>query len=379
MKRKILFFIPSMMGGGAERVFSLIINHLDREKFSPILAVVKKEGVFLNSLPDDIKIIEVEAKLMKFISHLIHSVFKVKMDVYFSIFTIPKVIKQIKPNVIFSTLPHLNIVIASVKFFTSKNISYIPRETSVPSVVNKNVRCAKLFDILYRTFYPKFDIIVCPSVHVKNDLMLNFKIPTKKLKVIHNPIDIDYIKKMSDEHITYFDKKKFNLLAVGRLDYTKGFDFLLKAFAKLKNNTFHLTIIGEGKDKDMLRNLSKDLKIDDKVSFLGFQQNPYVYMKQADIFILSSRFEGFPNVVLEANACGTPVIAFDSPGGIKEIITDGVNGIMVKYCDIEDLALTIERSRGMKFDKNRIIEIIKERFEINKIMKEYEKIFLFQI
>lgn len=378
IKRKILFFIPSMVGGGAEREFSIYLTHLDREKFSPVLAVIKKEGVYLDSLPEDIEIIEVESKLMKFISHLIYSIFKVKLDVYFSIFNIPKLIKQIKPNVVFSVLPHLNIVIASVRFFTPKNIIYISKEVSVPSVRNKKVRWAKLFDFLYRIFCNKFDMIVYSSVYLRNDLALNYKIPLKKLKLIYNPVDIDYIKKMSDAYIHYFDKEKFNLLAMGRLVYQKGFDLLLKAFAKLKINTFHLTIIGEGEYEEMLRRLTKALKIEDKVTFLGFQQNPFVYLKQADIFILSSRFEGLPNVVLEANACGTPVVAFDSPGGTSEIIIDGVNGIIVKDGDIEGLALAIEKSRGMKFDRNKIIEIIKERYDVNKIIKEYEKIFLFQ-
>ena len=99
-----------------------------------------------------------------------------------------------------------------------------------------------------------------------------------------------------------------------------------------------------GEEKEKLLNLSKELNIEDRVHFLGFQKNPYKYMAQADLLILSSRYEGLPNVVLEANTCGLPVVAYNCPGGTREIIKDGLNGFLVECGNIDELAYKIEEA-----------------------------------
>ncbi|HIC87372.1 MAG TPA: glycosyltransferase, partial [Aquificae bacterium] len=146
---------------------------------------------------------------------------------------------------------------------------------------------------------------------------------------------------------------------------------LLKAFSKLDNN-YRLYILGEGEEKDNLIKLADKLNIKDRVYFLGFQKNPYKYLAQADLMVLSSKVEGLPNVVLEANALGIPVVAFDCPGGTREIIKNGLNGFLVKCGDVDKLAFYIEKAVNYNWDKSKIIKYIKENFSVEKIIKKYE-------
>ena len=170
-----------------------------------------------------------------------------------------------------------------------------------------------------------------------------------------------------------YDSGKINLLVAGRLNKVKGFDLLLDVLNKLDAN-YHLTILGQGSEEKTLKEIAVKLNIVEKLSFLGFQSNPYKYMKQADIFILSSRYEGFPNVLLEANICGTPVIAFNCPGGTAEIIKNGVNGYLVPYGNIEEMTNMIKSFDIKAFDENAIKEFIKKKYAADKIIKKYENV-----
>ena len=123
-----------------------------------------------------------------------------------------------------------------------------------------------------------------------------------------------------------------------------------------------------------MADLANSFDVKDKVTFAGFQSNPYIYMMHADLFILSSRYEGLPNVVLEANTCGTPVVAFNCPGGTGEIIENGVNGFLCECGNIGDLAEKINKASLQKFDKNIIKSLILDKYDVNTIVRQYEKI-----
>ena len=160
---------------------------------------------------------------------------------------------------------------------------------------------------------------------------------------------------------------------MGKLGYQKGYDILLPIIAGL-DDRYHLTILGEGADKEKLQAQIKELGIRDKVTMAGFCDNPFAYMKKADLLVLSSRYEGLANVVIEANFCGTPVVAFSSPGGVVEIVDDGKNGFLVKPFDTEAFAKKIEEASGYDFDRVSMMEEAKKRFSIEKIITEYDNI-----
>jgi len=203
----------------------------------------------------------------------------------------------------------------------------------------------------------------------------NPALPDAKLRVIHNPVDFDSIARKTAGSKKCLPQDKFNLLTVGKLTYQKGFDLLIKAMAKINNRSFFLTILGKGPEEKSLRMLIDKLNLNDCIQLAGYKNNPYKYMKQADLFVLSSRFEGFPNVLLEANACGSPIVAFSCPGGIKEIIDDGVNGWTVPPGNIQLLAEKIKYANNRPLDRNAISQYIQKKFDHRKIISRYEEEF----
>ena len=355
-RKKVLFILPSMRGGGSERVKSLLVRYLDRSRFTIVLLLLNKEGTYLKDLPDDIELVDLKAPRLRQ-----------------AILKLPIAIKKIKPDVVMSTLSHVNIFIAMIRPFFSQKITFIARESSIVSVNNQNTPYPRLFHWLYRHFFGNFDRIVCQSYYMKNDLTTNYHVHEKLLTVIHNPVDIDRILHLADNDTKLYNTGKTNLLAVGRLGREKGFDLLLQAIAKLEKN-FYLTIIGEGKELENLQQLAEKLQVAERVKFAGFQENPYQYMQQANMMVLSSRHEGFPNVVLEANACGTPVVAFDCPGGTGEIIENGVNGFLVNCGDTEKLAETIDKASKYPWDNEAIKNHIIHRYGLTHIIHQYEDI-----
>jgi glycosyltransferase involved in cell wall biosynthesis len=166
-----------------------------------------------------------------------------------------------------------------------------------------------------------------------------------------------------------YDKNKINLIAVGRLAYQKGFDTLLDIMKQL-DDRYHLTLLGDGPNRKALIQYIKDNNLQNKVTLKGFVDNPYPYMRQADIFVLSSRFEGFPNVVLESNACNTPVIAFDCPGGTKEIIVENKNGWLVECQNVKKFI-----DKLTKLDYQKQINNSFSKFKVEEIINQYESFF----
>ncbi|MDX9704447.1 MAG: glycosyltransferase, partial [Weeksellaceae bacterium] len=174
--------------------------------------------------------------------------------------------------------------------------------------------------------------------------------------------------------IKEFSSEFKNVVAIGNLSQRKGFDLLLTVFEKLKEEKIKLFILGDGADKGKLIEQKEKSELIN-VEFLGNKKNPYSYLAQADLFVLSSRYEGFPNVLLEAGVCGTYALANNCPGGINEIIEEKVNG---EIASIENPELFAERIKILcqqNFDKNRIQKSIISRFSKEIILEKYEQVF----
>lgn len=361
MKKKIqiLFIVPSMNGGGAEKVISTLLQYMNADLFQISLVLLVKEGVFLKDIPSHVSLIDLNVKRVRY-----------------ALGKIIKVIIKTKPDIVFSTLGHLNLAISMLipllKIRMKKKIIYIARESNTVSVINQQEKYTIIMNLLYKYYYSHFDYIIAQAEYMKNDLIENYNLDKNKIQVIYNPVDIEKINVLANKVRTnVFASNKINLLAVGRLSYQKGFDILLKALIYL-DERFFLTILGTGNEYENLKEQIIFANLEHKVCLKGFEDNPYPYMKQADILILSSRFEGFPNVVLESNACNTPVIAFNCPGGIEEIIISSENGWLVECGNYKELAKTLNT---IEFSRQYDIENIK-RFDIHYIIQQYEEFFI---
>jgi len=347
-----------MRGGGSERFLTILIRNLDKSLFVPILALVEKEGSLIDELPQDIEVIDLKA-----------------VKVRYSLVKLIRLIRERGPEVVFSTLPHLNFGIMMGRCAMPAGITFIARETNIPSINIKQSPFPYGFSLLYRWLYPKFDKIVCLCKDMQEDLLNNFELPKKNTVVINNPVDLKAIDEMAQRGRGELPKGVFNILAAGKLKYQKGFDLLLYSMARIKTKKVHLTIMGHGPKENDLKRLVKELDLDSIVTFAGFVKNPYTYMTQADLFVLSSRFEGFPNVLLEANACGIPVVAFDCPGGVREIIEDEINGLRVEAENVSSFAKAVEMAIDTEWKSDLIRTRIEKRFNVRKIVGEYENLF----
>lgn len=172
-------------------------------------------------------------------------------------------------------------------------------------------------------------------------------------------------------------KQRKILLAMGRLEREKGFDFLLQAFSRVapQQPLWSLHIWGQGDLRESLEALADDLGLGEKVQFHGFTPNPYQVMRQSDLFVLPSRFEGFPNVLLEAMACGLPVVSFDCPTGPSQIVRHGIDGVLVPGSDVGALISALNRLMENECERQdlarRAPEVL-ERFSVQRVMGLWE-------
>ncbi len=358
MKRKhtkILFILPSLSGGGAERVVTTIVTHLDRERFEPCMVLLEKSGPYLSLIPDDIPIIDLQVSRVRY-----------------ALLKIVGTIRKERPDIVFSTLGHLNLLIAAIGPLLFGDVTFIARESNTVSVENKQEKYPKLFDWLYRRLYPRFDRIVAQSRFMKEDLVVNYGIDPTKIVVIYNPVESRRIlSEMEDDTLESDMRKRCRMIAVGRLSWQKGFDLLIEVMKKLPEN-YTLTILGEGEARKSLETQIEEMELSGRVHLAGFCPNPYHEMAQADLLVLSSRYEGLPNVVLEANVCGLPVVAFDAPGGTAELIREGENGALVEAFDIDAFASAVEKICKTSFDRVKIREKTVRDYDVGRIVKEYE-------
>jgi glycosyltransferase involved in cell wall biosynthesis len=362
MKKKVLFVIHELTSGGAQRVIINLVNNLDREKFDIQLCLFKKKGELLGEVNNDVLIHDLEAS-----------------RVITSTFVFLKLLLKLKPNIIFSSITHINLLLAIfipyLKLFL-QNCIFISREVNIPSIRAKYQKKSKKLDFFYKFFIHNYTYIIAQSDYMKNDIMSSYDVIDSKIKVINNPLDnISINNKLNNDLFDdLFDDSKTNIISTGSLRYQKGFDNLLNIMTFL-DKKYHLYIIGEGSERKKLEEIIIELELQSQVTLLGFQSNPYLYMKQADIVVLSSRYEGFPNVILEANACGKFVIAFECPGVSEEIIENGINGVLIENNNFKSFAEAIQKYSNIKHDENLILETTK-RFEVQNIVKNYEAIFL---
>ena len=233
---------------------------------------------------------------------------------------------------------------------------------------------------MVKIFYRFADKIIAVSEGIKTNLVEEFRIAAGSIEIIYNPIDIDRINELSRmplEH-PFFQGSAPVILAIGRLVRQKRFDLLIRAFREvLSELDARLIIAGEGPERESLQRLAKDLGIGEKISLVGFQANPYAFLSKADVFVLSSSYEGLPMVLLEALACGTPVISTDCKSGPREILDNGRCGLLVPEGDEGALAEGIVRLVRDKALQEALSHLGKKRardFSIDEVFKQYERV-----
>jgi glycosyltransferase involved in cell wall biosynthesis len=362
---KLTLVISSLSCGGAERVISMLANYCEETGRDVTLITLDSISTDFFRLNPMIKriglglISESSNPLIGMINNLVR------------IARLRHEIRLTKPDVVITFMEKINVL--TLLSTRGLGLRIIVSERTDPAHHN----IGRVWNLLRRITYPWADIIVAQNNQVKQWL-INIFVETKVI-VIPNPITCEY----GDADCKYLNEiteKKENtrsIVAIGRLSFEKGFDLLINAFAKiaLLNSGWQLIIFGEGDERHALERLICKLNLNERVYLPGRVSNPMRFLKQAELFVMSSRFEGFPNSLLEAMACGLPVVSFDCPSGPREIIRDGVDGMLVPAENIEALAdvlqnLMIDGSLRKRL-ADKAPEVL-ERFGLEKIMEMWE-------
>jgi glycosyltransferase involved in cell wall biosynthesis len=324
---RVLFVLPSLCGGGAERTVLRLLEHLPRSRVEPQLALVARKGERVDEVPDDVVLHDLGAGRVRWAA-----------------LSLARVAWRVRPRVIFSTLGHLNLLLLATRGALPRGTRLVVREANTASAVLEGLRFRRGWALAYRKLYPRADAIVCPSRAVLEDLATRLSIPRGRLRHIPNPIDPEAIRREARCEPSPYPSPGCHVVAVGRLAPQKGHALLLEAFARLSRRIAdaELWVLGEGPERARLEAKARELGIDGRVHLPGYVRNPFAWMGPASVFVQSSRFEGLPNALLEALALGVPAVALDEPGGTREAL-EGVPGttLVSRPCAV-DLADAIE-------------------------------------
>jgi glycosyltransferase involved in cell wall biosynthesis len=357
-RRTVLFLIPTLDGGGAERVVTTLLRHLDRSAFRPALAVVDtRNAVFLEDIPADVELVDLACRRVRY-----------------ALPRIVRCVRAMRPDVVLSTLGHLNLALAIARPLLPAGVRLIGRETIVLSEGLAAYSAPRLWAHAYRRLYRRLDHVVCQSGDMYADLVEHFGVPRERASVIHNPVDVARIRARAaepagagaegDRHAAV------RLVSAGRLVPQKGFDLLIEAIALNGDRDIEVAILGEGPLESELRELARARGVAGQFRFLGFQRNPYPLFAAADALVLCSRFEGFSNVALEALACGTPVVATPAPGGTRELLSSIPECELAEAVSAPALASAIARWRQRK--PGRVGAAAVAPYDATRIARRYE-------
>lgn len=347
-KIKIIFLLPSLVPGGAERVISFVSQNIDKSKFEPTLLIAgfKKDNAY------DVSNVNV--------------VYLNKPRILTALPSIISAIMRQKPDIVLSSISHVNTAMSLISSFF-KNTKFIGREATILSK-RKNEKKSRKWSPAHfiSNGFKNLDMVICQSSDMAADMKLNYSVPDHKICVINNPISkLPPIKNISN------DSKIRKFITVGRLTEVKGHFRILKMLSTL-NFPFHYTIIGDGSLKGEIFEKAKSYGLLDQITHIPFTNEVNDFIAKNDMFLQGSYVEGFPNALLESCVIGTPVLAFNAPGGTKEIVDDDINGYLV---DDEETYIS-KLNQHKEWNPKKVSESVYIKFNKEKILQQYESLFI---
>ncbi|WP_421654655.1 glycosyltransferase [Leptothermofonsia sp. ETS-13] len=358
---RISFFLPALAGGGAERAMLHLAQGLAERGFPTDLVLAKAEGDYLSHVSASVRVVDLKSRSPVVVSKTI---------------ALRRYLQQEQPAVLFSALDILSSAIWAQRLagVSTRIVMCVQTHLSRQFRNHQPNTMGKVRPLLVRWFYPWADAIVAASRGVAEDVSEMTGVPIDRIQVIYNPVVTPEVLQNMQARINhpwFAPGEPPVILGVGRLVSQKDFPTLIDAFAQLRQQrAVRLMILGEGEDRPQLEAQIRQLGLEQDVALPGFVENPYAYMAHAQVFALSSIFEGFGNVVAEAMATGTSIVSTDCESGPAEILMDGKYGKLVPVGDARALADAIATT----LDHPTNPEVLKQRaqaFSLDCVVNQY--------
>lgn len=319
-RRKVCFVLPSLAGGGAERAAVQILNALDDTAWDRSMYLFKREGPYLSELSPGVALASgrSDSRLGRWRE-------------------LRQFIAATKPDVVVSFLSYFTVLSAVRAARTRARVVFHQQTPMTAFLADADYQWRgswrkRVFALVTRFGYSAADLIITSSRGVAHDLTAAFGVDPARVRVIANPVDVDAVTALATEALSPEDEARWTrpvIVAAGRLADAKNYPLLIEALARLRASMpARMFVLGQGERGEALRQLAQDRGVGDAIVWCGFQANPWKFMARADVFALTSRYEGFGNVLIEAMACGVPVVATSSPG-TQDIVRHGVDGLLV--------------------------------------------------
>jgi glycosyltransferase involved in cell wall biosynthesis len=358
-EERIAIMIDSLRVGGAQRsMLDLACGFRDRNYEVDLVIAYRSSSDYI-SMPTGVRRIDLHAS-----------------RVLLSIPNLIKYLRHHRPTVLITALDHVNLAALFSRRLARVSTQVIVSTHTMLSLSSRYDRRSRhaLFARLAHFFYPWANHVIAVSEAVADDLAQIADLPRPIIRVIYNPIvSQEFTSWMSAEvdHPWFMPGEPPVILGVGRLATVKDFPTLIRAFNQVRIETpARLVILGEGEKRAEITQLIKSLSLEDEVSLPGFVDNPLPYMARAKVFVLSSAWEGFGRVLVEAMACSTPVVSTNCPGGVAEILENGRYGPLVPVGDVDALAHAILDTITSPISSD-ILRRRAEDFTIEKITNQY--------
>jgi len=362
---RLAFFTRSLGGGGAERVVVTLASHYAAQGHAVDLIVSFRAEAYQGELHPAVRVHSLNTRRRMLAAP-----------------RLAKALREIRPAALLATVNTFAAVLAQRLAHTSTRV--ILREATTPSMAFQVKETSALkraiSETAMRWLYPRADAVVAVSKGVAQDLRTLMPQLKPKLTVIYNPVIDAALYAKADapvEHPWFQPNQPPVVLAAGRLVALKGFDTLLRAFARARQQTpARLVILGEGPERPHLERLAAELGVAADVDLPGFDPNPFRYMRRAGVFVLSSRYEGLPNVLIQAMACGCPVVSTDCPSGPSEILDGGRYGALAPVDDVEAMAQAI--AQALSGQVATVPAAWLEQFRVEAVAEQYLRVMLAQ-
>lgn len=327
MPRHLCIVRPTLDVGGADRVTLTLLRHLPRGLFRPSLVLIRQDGRLLSEVPEDVQIRFLPAG-----------------SLWTAWLPLARLVQRERPDILLSTSSGANIIAALAYLLSGRRGRLVLSERGM---LRTELSWKKLIQSwLKRVLYPTADCITAVSQGVKDDLVQQLHLRPEAVTVIYNPVVDGRLDELAAEPVLepWFADERPTILTAGRLVHEKDYSSLLTAFSHITEETdSRLAILGTGPLRSALEEQAEELGLGERIAFLGFEPNPFRFMSRCSVFALSSLYEGLPGVLIQAMACGAAVVSTDCPAGPSEIVSNGIDGILVPVGDPRELGNAIHR------------------------------------